>query len=793
MFFVIPGFSYLMGQVFAIYFGPIVAIYSTVFLLFVFLIKYKRFKPFKTVSLAILMFSCSVFVHIFYFSLKVNSLKDFSEKKLEISGVVCELPIRENDKFNYILNADKIKVLGDIKQNKIKRSENDKNCSNENFLNLKVKIISNKDLQIDAYDKITLKANSYEISTQETLFSKNEMSKGIFLLCSVNSFEEIVIFSTSNPPAHYYLLKIKKTISQALKILLPLKHASVVCSFLLGEKTDLSPEIRSCFSDSGISHLLAISGAHMAIISKFSLMFFDIFRIKKKWAYIATVLSVLLFMGLTGFVLSAVRSGIMCIIYIVGLILHRKSNSLNSLGFSVFIISVFNPFAGGDIGFLMSVLATLGIILISSQIESYLLTFFSKIIFARSQISINSKKEIKLQTPPKNSSKKIYLKFQKGLNLKFFLNRIFKFCVSTTSVSISAVLFNLPILLFCFEKFSVLFILTNVLVGFSFAAIISFAILSVLFYFIGPLSFLCKPLVFICGVSINHLLFCASFVSRIPFSVIPTNKLIFTFTWASFAILFSISLIFWENKHLLKLSSIFSLIILLTSILSYQILTSNLISFSILDTGDGYVISISKNHRYAILCSSKGKFIKRSGLSSDKIKNLDLFVPQNESRINAKFLGKILSEKNSTNILLHKRDYECENKDGVKYYSSDARIKIWNDLEVRPLILFDKIWIYLKINNSTLLLCPEDASPNDIPTWLCNCDFVILNKAPKNLNRINAKCVITRSAEDCNNDSRRFSPKNRVVKINKFEKIRIEFYSKNISLSVHKNFFENNI
>ena len=88
-------------------------------------------------------------------------------------------------------------------------------------------------------------------------------------------------------------------------------------------------------------------------------------RIGNKFASLITVIPVVLFMFVSGMTYSVIRAGIMTIIYLFSNVFMRKRDSLNSLGFALMLIAVFNPFAMGSASLQLSALATAGIIFYS--------------------------------------------------------------------------------------------------------------------------------------------------------------------------------------------------------------------------------------------------------------------------------------------------------------------------------------------------------------------------------------------------------------------------------------------
>lgn len=99
------------------------------------------------------------------------------------------------------------------------------------------------------------------------------------------------------------------------------------------------------------------------------LIFAVVFRRKRIGAGVS-IIALLVFMAVTGFSPTVVRAGIMQIIFLIGLMIFRSPEPFNSLGFSVLVICLLNPYSCADFGFLMSVGATFGIFCASERIKT---------------------------------------------------------------------------------------------------------------------------------------------------------------------------------------------------------------------------------------------------------------------------------------------------------------------------------------------------------------------------------------------------------------------------------------
>ena len=127
-------------------------------------------------------------------------------------------------------------------------------------------------------------------------------------------------------------------------------------SLLLGDKEAMTRESREKFADSGISHILAVSGMHIGIITSIILMLLYPLSLfwNHKWRFIIAIPIVWAYVWLTGSAPSTTRAAIMITFYFIAIILERKHNTLAALGWAAILILLFNPYALFDIGFQLS-------------------------------------------------------------------------------------------------------------------------------------------------------------------------------------------------------------------------------------------------------------------------------------------------------------------------------------------------------------------------------------------------------------------------------------------------------
>lgn len=259
------------------------------------------------------------------------------------------------------------------------------------------------------------------------------------------------------------VVKYSKILSQKIKekidnMSVSSNKKSILKGILLGDKTDISEEIIENFSESNILYILAVSGMHISYIIIISNFMFNK-TIGKHFSKVLSSTIVFIYMFIVGFSPSVVRAGITGIIQIMSNFFYRKSDIWESLGASLFIILIYNPFLITNIGLELSFAGAIGIILFQR-------TFNKKI--DESLIKINRKAIRK--------NKKILKFILKALNTK-----IGKLIQEATIITLSATLTVTPIILINYYKINITNVIAGILVSFIIGPIIILSLMSIIF------------------------------------------------------------------------------------------------------------------------------------------------------------------------------------------------------------------------------------------------------------------------------------------------------------------------
>ena len=152
-------------------------------------------------------------------------------------------------------------------------------------------------------------------------------------------------------------------------------ESSIAKALLIGYKVDLDKDLVQAYSNAGVVHLIAISGLHMGIIYGVLVWVFSFLPVIKKSKPMRLVLIIFclwFFALLTGASPSVLRAAVMFSFIVAGNAFNKKSSVYNSLAASAFLMLCFNPFLLWDVGFQLSYLAVLGIVVIQKDISNWL-------------------------------------------------------------------------------------------------------------------------------------------------------------------------------------------------------------------------------------------------------------------------------------------------------------------------------------------------------------------------------------------------------------------------------------
>lgn len=238
------------------------------------------------------------------------------------------------------------------------------------------------------------------------------------------------------------IFHIRNLLQENIRKVIPEPEGALASGILFGGSNELSKEIQNEFSQTGMTHIVAVSGYNVTIIAEYLIIIGIWIGLWRKKAVWFAIVGVILFVIMIGLPSSAVRAGVMGTLLLWAMKNGRLANSENAIIFAAAVMLFFNPLLlRWDIGFQLSFLATLGIV-------------FSSPIWEKS-----------------------FIKKNKALGISEII-----------ALSLSAQIFVLPIIAYNFHIVSLISLLANIL-------ILPVVPLSMLLVFLAALSgFVFAPL-----------------------------------------------------------------------------------------------------------------------------------------------------------------------------------------------------------------------------------------------------------------------------------------------------------
>lgn len=416
--------------------------------------------------------------------------------------------------------------------------------------------------------------------------------------------------------------KIRNYIINKSNELLPKETSRLLNGILLGDKSEISEDIIENFKESNLSHLLAVSGAHTGYIILGVTFLLNKSRFSKRWIYVVTIFSLILYMFITNFAVSVVRACLMSIFVLISNLFYRKADLATTISLSLLIILLINPFSINEIGLQLSYLGTIGIILFAKNVESILI-----------KIKIN------------------------------------KFFAKLAAVSISAQCLIMPIMALKFNKVSLTFFISNILASPLLGLNI---ILGFITIFISSLS---VKIGAIFGVPLNFtlkaLIFIADFTSKIPLSSILVKTPYLITIIFLYIVILSSNYIYSKGKLNLFQKRFFILInhksfkkalaIIIVLVILFNLFpaVSQDLKIHFIDVGQGdSCLIITPNNKKILIDGGEGKTdVLLSYLLDRRIKQIDYIIISHFDSDHCNGLIEIIENLKVKNIIISKQAY----------------------------------------------------------------------------------------------------------------------------------------
>ena len=329
-------------------------------------------------------------------------------------------------------------------------------------------------------DKIIMKYNGPEIEMgkafkgevrisclKDSPLALSYYSEGIYLSADLSK-----VLLTNNDD---FILKgislIRSYIKRAIFSHFDKEEAATMLAILTGDIRYFTAEFYRNGKAAGVAHVMVVSGMHLSIIVILTTYLLNKFFYNRYFKAIIILITVITVFAVCGFTMSVMRAGITYILMSLALALNRQSISENNLGTAVCMILLLKPLAIFNLAFLLSVLSTLGILTVALPVNEF----------------INENKIIK--------------------------SKIVSNTALSVIITLSAVIFTLPVTIPTFGYISNMSIATNLLVGLPVTAAIYLSLAGLV---LPPLA---DALFFVANLIVKYVNFVINYFGSSPFAV----------------------------------------------------------------------------------------------------------------------------------------------------------------------------------------------------------------------------------------------------------------------------------
>ena len=700
--------------------------------------------------------------------------KEYAGEQVTIRGVINSEPEFKDDKITFVILCNEImmnKGKGVLDSNNSSQTTTGKirltisqtdskieHLKTEHFgygkiievtgvLNIPVGIRNPGGFDYKNYLAVTgISATMY--ANESKVIVRNPIGKGIFLKLGNN---------------------IRKSFIKVINSSLNPKQAGLLNGMLTGYRGGISEETKAAFSDSGLMHIIAVSGLHVGFIILPFIFLFRKLGIKRVLANILVIIILIFYISITGFQPSVLRAVIMAAMVLISQIIWKEADTLTSISFAGITLLIYNPHMLFSIGFQLSFIATLSIVLLNKNMNKILIMLIKPIYAPISKILICSDskpipkpmpkvvQKIVPKTAPENVPAiiaksrlltKIHFIYMPKLIFKlqdfFSLEKILKQAIGILSTTLSAQAGILPLSILYFNKISVISVLSNLLIA-PFTGIV--IILGLIMAIVGQISlFVSRVIGLINNIFISIIIFVSETSAKAPFAILKTGI-------SSILIIIIYYILAWfflwfkpKNKIIIK-KTIYAYALICTILVFLIVrLIPGQLEVVFLDVGAGDSIFIRTQSGKTVLIDGGGEKGKLENepdigekivipfLLDSGVTKLDLVVATHGHGDHIQGLYTVLKELKVENVILP--DYnEADEFDKFKNICRDRNIKITYCNEGDNITLDKET--YIKVLNP-----PLDSSNMEIGKSSLNNNSLVLK-----LNYKNVKMLFTGDIE----------------------------------------------
>jgi competence protein ComEC len=320
--------------------------------------KSSHIEQFKAVSITVSIILCGLLYYSVVSPPKVNypfQLEKYT--KTLISGTIDNIELKKEGRIILYLSADTVTTKEKKYQGiyKILCSVYDEDRKTSKLYD-----------QLEIGNRIQIVGNILkprnERNPGEYDYEKYLNGKGIVAIANIYKTDDVKFISKEVSVYKNTIHQIRKMLDEQITSLHNKTTAGLLRGLLLADRGSIDYAIKNEFVNSGVVHVLSVSGLHVGYIVLIFLVVFNRFNIFTR--YTLTLIGLLFYLIITGADAPVFRSTVMAVALLAAPAMGREYNSLNALSLSAFVILLINPNELFNPSFQLSFSAILSLILI---------------------------------------------------------------------------------------------------------------------------------------------------------------------------------------------------------------------------------------------------------------------------------------------------------------------------------------------------------------------------------------------------------------------------------------------
>ena len=615
----------------------------------------------RTVFVPAIAFTVAVAcaVNLLFTAVAVTPVQeDFSGSGRRVEAVLSDEAYRSYSKYYYRLRTASIDGV-----------------SADTHLLLKTSV----PISAEPFDRLSFVA---DISPTE---NKYYLSKGYYI--SVDTYDrDFEVTGSDGQGLYYYAIKLRQALRKAFDEYLPDDVASLCKTVFVGDKYALGDDLKADFRYAGASYFVVVSGMHFSIICMMLMLLLRKLLVNRYASFALTLLTVLVYMAVTGFQPSVMRSGVMILMLLLSRLFRRENSPHNSLGIAGLILPfIFSPYGMGDVGLILSYAATFAII-----------TW---------HVPIYDRIRIK--------------------NADNLAKRAVNVVLNLMTVSIAANITVFPISVFVFGAFSMVTFISALVLYIPIWLILVLSVFLCLFFYLGPLRYISLLLSWPLYALGRFVLAVVQWLASLPFSYVYIGDA-FVYVWLTLSIVLG-AIVFFPKKgrRFLPIAALISAIVLLSGVLVAQFVSLNTVELEAYDCGEGIAVGFNNRGAYYML-SFDARSKEAYGLLDDLTRSYGSAELAVCSKRSDRYNYSRLTDKEFaiSHVLLY--DDSVDDPDDIMSPDDDGVYILGEGAELRTASYNGKILSRLTYGDTTVTVIPNNYPYKKIPEEYRAADIIVM-------------------------------------------------------------------